>query len=162
MIAPALRKLATTALSSGAMRFRFAATPLVVASPLTSTLSFIVTGTPCRGPMGALFFNAASASFASRRALSATICTMEFRCGLTSAIRSKQLCTASELVMVRSLICAAVSVASQRQISEAYVDEAVAGVELDRSLSAIRLDIVDSRDEIDARRDQACAKEQYE
>jgi hypothetical protein len=30
MIAPALRKLATTALSSGATRFRFAATPLVV------------------------------------------------------------------------------------------------------------------------------------
>jgi hypothetical protein len=90
--------------------------------------------------------------------LSATICTMAFRCGLTSAIRSKQLCTASELVMVRSLICAAVSVASQRQTSEGHFDEAVAGVELDRSLGAIRLDIVDSRDEIDARRDQAAPK----
>src|SRR3984893_7540986 len=45
--------------------------------------------------------------------------------------------------------CAAVSVASQRQISEDNFDEAVAGVELDRSFGAIRLDMFDSRGEID-------------
>jgi hypothetical protein len=39
---------------------------------------------------------------------------------------------------------------------------ALGGVMADEFEVAIRLDIVDSRDEIDARRDQACAKEQYE
>src|ERR1700744_2520070 len=46
MIASARRRLATTALSAGATRCEYAGTPLVVASPNTSTFSLIVIGTP--------------------------------------------------------------------------------------------------------------------
>src|SRR5215831_17299771 len=52
MIAPALRKLAATGLSDGAIRFARAATPLELAWPFTSTLILTVTGTPCSGPSG--------------------------------------------------------------------------------------------------------------
>src|SRR6185437_5667060 len=48
--APALRKLAATGLSEGAIRAASPGTPLELAWPSRSTLIFTVTGTPCRGP----------------------------------------------------------------------------------------------------------------
>src|ERR1700716_2279909 len=49
MMAPAFFRLATTGLSSWAMKSFSGITPLSVGSPAWSTLTLVVTGTPCSG-----------------------------------------------------------------------------------------------------------------
>src|SRR4051812_34781445 len=110
-IAPALRQLATTGLSSRAMRSLNATTPLVVARPATSTFIFSVTGTPCSGPKSSPRPAAASAPSAAASASSAIRSTIAFSFGLTLCTRSSALCVASRAEMSRSRIARASSVA---------------------------------------------------
>lgn len=111
--APARRMLATTALSAGAMRSTKAGTPFVVASPTTSTLSLIVTGTPCRHPISR---GARARSASCRRAASKTRSRSEWTAalsrGLTASMREKKACVTSTQEMDPARIRAAMSAAS--------------------------------------------------
>ena len=68
MIAPARRRLATGGLSSVAMRLDWMRSPLVVAKPAWSMLTYTVTGTPARGPGSSPRAICASMSRAAARA----------------------------------------------------------------------------------------------
>src|SRR3954468_5338338 len=116
-MAPALRQLATTGLSSRAMRSRNATTPLVVARPATSTLILSVTGTPCSGPNISPRLIAASAVSAAASASSAIGSTIAFRSRLTLATRPSALSVASRTEISRSRIARASSVALHFQSS---------------------------------------------
>src|SRR3954454_19615540 len=127
-IAPALRQLATTGLSSRAMRSLNATTPLVVARPATSTLILRVTGTPCSGPKSSPRPAAASAPSAAASASSAIRSTIAFSFGLTLCTRSSALCVASRAEMSRSRIARASSVALHLHNSSLIGRQAQRGV----------------------------------
>jgi hypothetical protein len=117
MIAPALRRFATTGASSAAITSRNATTPLVVASPCWSVLTFTVTGTPCSGPSASPRACAASALSAAASAVSSSTRTTALSFGLTAWSRARQASVASRAEARPSRISRARSVASSCQSS---------------------------------------------
>jgi hypothetical protein len=87
-MAPARRRLATTAESAGAMVPARAGRPLGVGWPSTSRFCLIVTGTPWSGPRGAPAARASSAASAAAMADSPRSTTMALRSGLTVRMRA--------------------------------------------------------------------------
>ena len=115
--APARRRLATTALSSAATASRSATTPLVVAHPRWSTLTLVVTGTPCSGPSVSPALTAASAASAAASASASSTSTTALIAGLTAAQRRSAASVASRADTWRRRMALARSTASQVQIS---------------------------------------------
>ena len=87
MIAPASRRLRTTGESSGAMRSANAGRPFVVACPVTSTFSLMVTGTPCNGPSASPPSTSRSFRSAARNASSEQSATIALMRPLCTAMR---------------------------------------------------------------------------
>ena len=117
MIAPAPRRFATTGASSGAITSRNATTPLVVASPFWSVLTFTVTGTPCSAPSASPRARAASAASAAASACPSNWRTTALSLGLTASSRARQAAVASRAEARPSRIRRARSVASSCQSS---------------------------------------------
>ena len=116
--APARRRCDTSGESLAATLSRKAGMPSVVAWPWVSTLTLIVTGTPCKGPTASPRDNAASAASALRRASSCITSASAFRRGLTASMRASTLAVASRQLSCRLSTRAASSVALRRQASE--------------------------------------------
>ena len=88
-IAPAFRRLSTTGELAGARLSFNLLTPFGLDCPVISTLSFIVTGTPCNGPICSFLEIFSSASIAISIASSFRLLVIAFIFGLTSVSRSK-------------------------------------------------------------------------
>ena len=95
MIAPACLRLATTGLSSLAMKSFSGTTPLSVGNPAWSTLTLVVTGTPCSGGRAWPRARAASAVSAAARASGSSTRTTALIVGLTACRRFRTESTAS-------------------------------------------------------------------
>src|SRR5580704_12787153 len=95
MMAPACFRLATTGLSSVATKSFRGTTPLSVGSPAWSTLTLVVTGTPCSGGRAWPRERAASAVSAAARASSSSTRTTALIAGLTLCRRASTESTAS-------------------------------------------------------------------
>ena len=87
-MAPARRRLATTAESAGAMVPARAGRPFGVGWPSTSRFCLMVTGTPWSGPSGAPAARASSAATAAAMAASPRSTTMALTWGFTARMRS--------------------------------------------------------------------------
>ena len=117
MMAPACLRLATTGLSSLAMKSFSGTTPLSVGSPAWSTLTLVVTGTPCSGGRAWPRARAASAVSAAPRASSSRTRTTALIAGLTLCRRASTESTASRAEACPVRIRRARSVASYCQSS---------------------------------------------
>src|SRR6185369_3463085 len=114
MTAPDLRKLSITGLLLFAMVSRCSLSPLVVAKPCWSILTFTVTGTPPSGPASSPRPMAASTAEACASTSSGLWSTTALILGLTASSRASAAVAASLDETFFALISAAISAADRR------------------------------------------------
>src|SRR3954468_15093118 len=117
MTAPDLRRLSITGLLLLAMASRCSLSPLVVAKPCWSILTFTVTGTPPRGPASSPRPMAASTAAACASTSSGLWSTTALILGLTASSRANPAVAASVAETFFDLISAAISAADRRHRS---------------------------------------------
>src|SRR6267142_582408 len=115
--APDLRKLSITGLLLLAIASRCSFSPLVVAKPTWSILTFTVTGTPASGPASSPRAIAASTAAASANTSDGLWSTTALILGLTVSSRASAACAASFAESFFDLISDAISAADRRQTS---------------------------------------------
>ena len=117
MTAPALRRLATTGLSTSASRSRWVLRPLLVTCPDWSTFTLMVIGTPASGPTSSPRARRSSICRAAASASSGISMTTALMAGLTLARRASALSVASRAEALRERMSAASSPADFCQSS---------------------------------------------
>src|SRR4029079_14769013 len=117
MTAPDLRRLSITGLLLLAMASRCSLSPLVVAKPSWSILTFTVTGTPPSGPASSPRAMAASTAAACASTSSGLWSTTALILGLTASSRASAAVAASLAETFFERISDAISAADRRQRS---------------------------------------------